>query len=85
MKILHISAECYPAAKAGGLGDVVGALPKYLNNAEVETAVIIPKHRTKWLNAQSYREIMQGSVRLGMNYVPYAIEECINDALGFKL
>ena len=29
MDIIHISAECYPAAKAGGLGDVVGALPKY--------------------------------------------------------
>ncbi len=29
MEIIHISAECYPVAKAGGLGDVVGALPKY--------------------------------------------------------
>ena len=44
MKILHISAECYPAAKAGGLGDVVGALPKYLNNVDVETDVFMPKH-----------------------------------------
>ena len=33
MDIIHISAECYPAAKAGGLGDVVGALPKYQKNA----------------------------------------------------
>ena len=29
MIVLHVSAECYPLAKAGGLGDVVGALPKY--------------------------------------------------------
>ena len=29
MEIIHVSAECYPVAKAGGLGDVVGALPKY--------------------------------------------------------
>ena len=27
MEIIHVSAECYPVAKAGGLGDVVGALP----------------------------------------------------------
>ena len=24
MEIIHVSAECYPVAKAGGLGDVVG-------------------------------------------------------------
>jgi len=29
MEIIHLSFECYPVAKAGGLGDVVGALPKY--------------------------------------------------------
>ena len=85
MKILHISAECYPAAKAGGLGDVVGALPKYLNDAGVETAVIMPKHRTKWLNAQSYQEIIRGTVRVGLYSVNYAVEECLNDSMGFKL
>ena len=31
MDVVHITAECYPAAKAGGLGDVAGALPKYIN------------------------------------------------------
>ncbi len=85
IKILHISAECYPAAKAGGLGDVVGALPKYLNNSGVETAVIMPKHNTKWLNNQLYSEIMRGSVRLGVHHAQYTIEECLNTDLGFKI
>lgn len=85
MTILHISAECYPAAKAGGLGDVVGALPKYLTQQGVETAVVMPKHRTKWLSAQSFKEVIHGTVRLGLYSMPYTIEECLNHSLGFKL
>lgn len=85
MKILHISAECYPAAKAGGLGDVVGALPKYLNQAGVETAVIIPKYATKWLNAQTFSPIIYGTVRLGLYSAQYSVEECMNKTLGFDL
>ncbi len=85
MKVLHISAECYPAAKAGGLGDVVGALPKYLTQAGVETAVILPKYHTKWLNNQSFKELMRGTVRIDATYIPYAVEECYNTTLGFRL
>ena len=43
MQIVHLSAECYPVAKVGGLGDVVGALPKYLNKTDgVEAMVVMP-------------------------------------------
>lgn len=41
MQIIHISAECYPVAKVGGLGDVVGALPKYINQMEKHQAVVV--------------------------------------------
>lgn len=85
MKVLHISAECYPAAKAGGLGDVVGALPKYLNNIDIETAVVIPKYQTKWLNQQNYKTVYQDSARLHHGQVHFAIEEVVSEDLGFQL
>ena len=85
MKILHISAECYPAAKAGGLGDVVGALPKYLCQAGLDTAVIIPKYFTRWMMGQEFEEVFRGAVRLHHQQVFYAIEKYSGDDLGFPL
>jgi len=85
MKVLHISAECYPAAKAGGLGDVVGALPKYLNEAGAEATVVIPKYSTKWLNEQSYKIVCQGSVDHFNRKVAFQILEVEKVDLGFSL
>lgn len=47
MRILHVSSECAPWAKSGGLGDVVGALPDALMAAEdgVQSAVLMPLYR----------------------------------------
>lgn len=46
MRILHISSECAPWAKTGGLGDVVGALPDALHRADgVSAAVVLPFYR----------------------------------------
>lgn len=85
MKVLHISMECFPAAKSGGLGDVVGALPIYLNRAGVNSAVIIPRYGTRWLNQQSYREVFSSHVRLGNELVWFSIEAVENAQLGFDL
>lgn len=49
MEIIHVSAECYPVAKAGGLGDVVGALPKYQVKAGHIAKVVMPMYRTQFL------------------------------------
>ena len=49
MKIIHVSAECYPIAKVGGLADVVGALPKYQNRIGHDTAVIMPYYETGYV------------------------------------
>lgn len=49
MNVLHLSAECHPAAKVGGLADVVGALPRYQAGEGVGASVIIPHYNTPWL------------------------------------
>ncbi len=85
MKILHISAECYPAAKAGGLGDVAGALPKYLNKTGLDTAVIIPRYHTKWLNQQTYQQVFFGEFYMGQERIYFSIHRVENDPTGFPL
>lgn len=44
MKVLYVSAEVEPFAKSGGLGDVLGALPKSIAKQGAEVAVIMPKY-----------------------------------------
>lgn len=85
MKILQISTECYPAAKAGGMGDVVGALPKYLTKLGTTAGVVIPKYKTKWILGQSFSPIYKGAVRLHNEYVTFTIEALQSDTLGFPL
>ena len=85
MQVLHISAECYPAAKSGGLGDVVGSLPKYLSKSGTETAVIIPKYGLKWIEKAKWKEVHKGVVNLHDQYQPFTIELLQNQELGFPL
>lgn len=61
MNVFHISAEYYPAAKVGGLADVVGSLPKYQSNNGVHTSVVIPKYGTPWFEEQTYESVWSGS------------------------
>ena len=42
-KVLMVSSEAAPYAKSGGLGDVIGSLPKALQAADVDVRMVIPK------------------------------------------
>src|SRR5690554_266389 len=84
-KILHISAECYPAAKVGGLADVAGALPKYLNRLGQESSVIIPKYHTPWIRDCETRILFEGATPSGPDKYYFTVEEVIGSDLGFPL
>ncbi|MFJ7638114.1 glycogen synthase GlgA [Peribacillus sp. NPDC097225] len=45
MNVLFAASECAPFIKTGGLGDVIGALPKALKKQGVNVSVILPKFK----------------------------------------
>ncbi|MDZ7715597.1 MAG: glycogen/starch synthase [Balneolaceae bacterium] len=85
MDILHISAECFPAAKVGGLADVVGALPKYLNRQGVHASVIMPKYATDWIQAHNFTTVFEGEANIGRETIGYAIQVLEGNEMGFPL
>lgn len=85
MEIFHIGAECYPVAKVGGLGDVVGALPKYQNNIEHLVRVVLPCYETKFINENEFNCVYSSIIKLGNFNFPFNILKEKTDKLGFEL
>lgn len=85
MEIIHVSAECYPVAKAGGLADVVGALPKYQQRAGHFAKVVMPMHRTKFLYDNEWVVDHKGHFAMGSNEFDYTIIKEKTNKLGFDL
>jgi len=87
MKIIHISAECYPVAKAGGLADVVGALPKYQKILKHSTSVIMPHYYTKFRDEHEFKSVFKGVAHLGSVAYDYHFQifKLQNHNLGYDL
>ena len=77
--------ECYPAAKAGGMGDVVGALPLYLPQQGIETAVVIPKYKRKWFDENSFAKVHSSTLQLGDEKIAYSVEKLNDKSVDFPL
>lgn len=85
MKILHVSAECYPVAKAGGLGDVVGSLPRFQAEIGNDAAVVMPMYRTPYLYSNDWVVEHKSSTNLGHWWFDYTIIREKTDKQGFSL
>jgi len=85
MLVVHISAECYPMAKAGGLGDVVGALPKYQVKTGQDSMVVMPMYKTPFLEKTSWEVVHKGDAYLGSWFFNYTIIKESSNQLGYAL
>ena len=83
MKVVNVSAECYPVAKVGGLADVVGSLPKYLGRQGVEASVVIPAYEMPWFENKLYRIVHKGTFHLGPERLYFEVRYFLDDILGF--
>jgi len=85
MRVFHLSAECYPVAKVGGLADVVGALPKYQNLLGLNAAVVMPFYNRKFVQENTFDTVFQASTLLGTRRLYFEILKERTDKLGFEL
>ena len=85
MEIIHLSAECYPVAKVGGLGDVVGALPKYQNKLGHFAKVVMPAYNIPFMWDNEFEVVYDAWVNLGREGFPVRILREKTNKLGFDL
>lgn len=85
MKIIHLSAECYPIAKVGGLADVVGALPKYQSKESIDSKVIMPFYDNKFTKEHSFNTVFSSTLNLDDLKYNFEILTLQNNNLGFDI
>ncbi|WP_442588325.1 glycogen synthase [Pedobacter sp. AW31-3R] len=85
MEIIHLSAECYPVAKVGGLGDVVGALPKYQNRLGHFSKVVMPAYHNKFMQENEFEVVYDSWCNLGQKGYSVRILREKTNKLGFDL
>ena len=85
LKIIHVSAECFPIAKVGGLADVVGALPKYQKGLGFDTEVMMPFYNNTFTSNHNLEIVFESEVFLSENRFIYKVYELEESVIGFHL
>lgn len=85
LDVLHISVECYPVAKVGGLADVVGSLPKFQRKEGVNASVVMPWFDRPFVHENEFDVIVEDRFSQGAEILTYTIYKEKKDTLGFPL
>lgn len=86
MTIYHLSMECYPVAKVGGLADVVGALPKYQNKIKgVDAKVVMPWYNKSFFYEHEFEVVFDGWIHQSFNMYQVQVMKEKHNSLGFEL
>lgn len=86
MTIFHLSTECYPVAKVGGLADVVGALPKYQNKIkDINAKVVMPWYNKHFVYDYDFEVVFDGFIHQGSIMLQVQVLKETTDVLGFEL
>ncbi|VTS32172.1 glycogen synthase [Streptococcus porcinus] len=84
MKILFVAAEGAPFVKTGGLGDVIGALPKSLVKHDHQVAVILPYYdMIDQKFGQQVEEVLYFYTNVGWRRQYVGIKKLIKDQVTF--
>jgi len=82
---MHVSAECYPIAKVGGLADVVGALPKYQNQLGADSSVIMPLYDNAFTKKHDFVSVYDSEVALGNEMIDFRVLRLAESILDFDV
>jgi starch synthase len=85
MEILHISAECYPVAKVGGLADVVGALPIYQNALGSKSQVLMPFYNIAFTQKNTFKKVYSSAIKFGEVSIDFKVLTLKENTLDFDM
>lgn len=86
MKVLIVASESHPFIKTGGLGDVVGALPKELKKLGIDVRVVIPKYKDIKFDSKHEVEFLESfNVKVGWRNQYCGLLECVYEDVPYYL
>lgn len=83
MKVLLVAAEANPFIKVGGLGDVIGSLPKALHENSVDARVVLPLYSAIDRDKYNIRFLKYIYISLGWRHLYCGIFETVYKGIKF--